>query len=240
MNATGLITDSLKDLGVVAAGETPTPEDLADGLTALQRLCDALGAERLSMAQNNRSVVSLVNGTQSYTIGTGGAFNIPRPLWIDGCGCLTTASGVVNETPVTILTEKQYAAIGIKALSNALVEAIYYDYAWTAGLGNIIVWPYPNVSGLQLALYVPQPVSTFADLTTSYTFPPAVGEMLEYNLARRLMVKYPRAQAIPQLLELAAESWTRVQDANIHPELLSVDLGLAGQGRYRILSDSVR
>lgn len=240
MNATSLITDSLKDLGVVAAGETPTPEDLADGLTALQRLIDALGAERLAMFQQNRSVVTLTSGQQSYTIGSGGNFNIARPLWIDGCGCLTTAGGVVNETPVSILTREQYQAIGIKALSNALVEAIYYDYAWSAGLGNIIVYPYPNVSGVQLALYVPAPVSTFADLTTTYTCPPGVAEMLEYNLARRLLVKYPRAQPIPELLELARESWTRVENANIHPEMLSVDMGLAGAPRYRILSDSVR
>jgi hypothetical protein len=63
-------------------GQTPTPEDSNDGLTLLQSLMAQWQRRRwLVWSLVDTSVIS--NGALSYTVGTGGDFNIPRPDRID-------------------------------------------------------------------------------------------------------------------------------------------------------------
>lgn len=227
MTANDLLTRVFIDIGINPPGETVEADDAAIGLGDLQNFVDSLGAKAATMFAHARNVLPLTNGQQNYTIGIGGTLNIARPQWIDEATCLQTSTGgTILETPVHILTEGEFAAINVKAITTAIVTAIYYDYAWAAGLGNLFVYPYPNVAGLSLVLYVPVAVQNFADLVSDYTFPPGYAELLEYNVAKRLSIKYPKAQVSPLLMKMADDTLRAVLTSNFRPEVLAMDPAL--------------
>src|SRR6187200_1131218 len=68
--ARNLVERTLKLLGVVAQGETPSSPELSDGWKALNELVDAWATQRLIIYTVQRNTaLSLVSGTASYTIG---------------------------------------------------------------------------------------------------------------------------------------------------------------------------
>lgn len=227
---------AFQDIGVTADGEVPSADQLAVGANALQNLIDSLGAVRLSMLSTPRQVVNLINGQQNYTIGTGGDLNIVRPTQIDQLTCVTFTGSTPLETPVTLLTEDMYAAINVKSVGAAIVLSAFYDAGWSAGLANLFVYPYPNVSGMQLAFYSPKAITGFSDMTTDYTFAPGYAEMLEYNLAKRLLIKFPRAGGRDDIVQMANETMAAIKRANLRPEVLRLDPAIAGRGQWNIIS----
>ena len=80
--ATTLITDSLQSLGVVAAGQSPTANDLSDGLRKLNNM---LGLWSLStlLVPFRTQISKTLDGSSSYTVGAGGDINTTRPAAID-------------------------------------------------------------------------------------------------------------------------------------------------------------
>jgi hypothetical protein len=241
-SATDLITRSLRLLGVLDAVDTASTEDLATGKIALDDFVDSLGAERAAIFTVARTVVPLVSGTATYTIGSGGTINIVRPLWIDAVSVRPdrTATSIV-ETPIgRPLTMAEYQAISAKATTGSQPTAIYYDYNWSAGLGVITVYPVPNVSVCDLVLYTPSAPATFANLTTVYTFPPGWARMYRYNLAMELADDFS-ATPSPRVERIAKESLAAVKRANFRLSDARLDPmmpGLRGGGRFDLYSGS--
>ncbi len=233
-----LVAAALKTIGVLAAGETPTAEDAADGMLRLNDLLDSWGTQRLTIYQVTRTTKTLTASTASYTIGTGGSINIVRPVWIDRAGLIidTTAS-VPVEVPVRILTDQEYARLTLKTLTSPLGLSIYYDQGWASGLGTIYPFPIPTVSTTQLVLYCPTALTSMA-LATAYAFPPGYARLLRYGLASELAAEYgvPTPQRVD---ERFAEALADVKRANSRMSELGMPAGLGGRGGvYNIYSDS--
>jgi hypothetical protein len=100
-----LIAFCLRMSGVNGVGQTPIAMDSNDGLQVLSNIVAQWQRRRwLVWALADASIIS--SGAQSYTIGTGGDFNVPRPDRIDSAfarllftqtlqGPLTSNGGVV-------------------------------------------------------------------------------------------------------------------------------------------------
>lgn len=237
-SATDLITRSLRLLGVLDAIDTPSAEDLAAGKVALDDFVDALGVERASIYTVSRAVHSLSSGVSSYTIGTGGTFNQVRPVWIDNASVIPDGSASpVVEIPIgRPMTMSEYQSLPVKTTTGSHPLALYYDHAWTSGLGTIIVYPVPDNSLCDLVLYTPGVLSPFADLTTVYTYPPGYGRMLRYNLAMELADDFG-ATPSQRIERIAKESIAAVKRANARPHDARIDAGLPGMragGRFNL------
>ena len=230
-SASDFITGALQDLGVLGAGQAASAADAADAFTLLNQIADAMGIERLLLYQILRTVVPLTASTASYTIGSGGTINIVRPTWIDHATVIPddTASAPA-EIPIDLLSESEYAAWSPKAQTGQ-PRAVYYNYAWTAGLGTITPLPVPSDSDQAMVLYTPAaPVTTFAALATSYTFPPGFARAIRKTLALEIA---PMFHATPSslLLKQQSEAVTVLKRAQDRPEPLRYDAALtAGQG----------
>lgn len=84
VSATTIIYGALrlsKD-GLKRPGRTASTEELADGLLRLNELVDAWGTNGLTKSFLLRTIVPLVAGQASYTIGTGGDVSIVQPTEI--------------------------------------------------------------------------------------------------------------------------------------------------------------
>jgi hypothetical protein len=203
---------ALRTVGKVAQGDPLDGNDSATGFQIANDMLDGWAAQRLTIYQTLAQNFPLVAGQGSpstpYTIGPGGTFNVPRPVWIPNATIRLLSSVPVLEYGLRIYeSENEWAHEAIKALASALPTGLYYDGAFPttgagAGLGNIFLYPVPNgQQPIGLTLYLPTPLTAFADQNvTQYTFPPGYAEALRYQLAKRLASEF----GIPLTAEAAA------------------------------------
>lgn len=225
--AADLINDALAEIGAKGEADTVSPESQALGFTRLNSMIDRWGTQRLTIYQVVRTVFPLVSGTQTYTIGAGGTFNVVRPLWIPYAGLVLTSVTPNVENPIHVLTDQDWSNQGIKTLGSAYPSELYYDYNWAAGLAQITLWPVPTGS-LSLALYLPTALTQYADLSkTSYSFPPGYYEAQMYNLALRLWTPFNNAAPVPQDLRgNANQALGDIKRANIRLSTMPSDPAL--------------
>lgn len=238
MTGTQAVTRALQEIGWLGAGQAASGADLADSFGVLQRQFDSWAAERLMIPALLRTSVNLVSGTRDYTIGTGGDINIVRPNSITRATItLDRTATDILELPIAVFTDLEWTGIGLKTYDAGTIRGIYYDHAWSAGLGQISTWPTINTSICALYLYTPQAVVGYSAFSDDLTFPPGWEEAIVLNLARRLARQYGRADIADLELD-AREALRRVKSQNVRLTDLPVVTPFNGVGPYDINSDS--
>lgn len=236
-NALAVIRAALGDLGVtdLESGEQPSAAQAADALDRLNAMIASWSIHHLAIPVITREVFDTVASQGSYTVGVGGDFDTVRPTWLTGSGLLLMSSSPPVEIPRGIMTEDAYEAIPIKDLESGLWTNVYYRPTYAGGLGQIHLWPVPNVSTNKCVLYRGVGVTGFTNLTTAAQFPPGYFEAFQYNLAKRLAIPYGKP-ATEDIVGMARESLFAIKRQNTRMVDLAVDPGLTmGQtGGYNI------
>ncbi len=235
-----IVTDSLREIGVLAAGETATADDANFGLDALNRLVDQWAAERLAIYTNTRTVFTITSGTSSYTVGSGGTADIAFPVFVDHVNFQDTSQSPTLEYQMQPLTNDAYSRIPIKTLTSPRPTSYYWNPTYP--LGTLILWPMPTLTTLQGVIYHPTAVTEFTSLSTAVSLPPGYRRMLVKNLAVELSPSYERPPS-EELSRQAIESKATVKRANTVLMDMQVDAGALIQGRntryiYSILTGS--
>lgn len=230
MTVLDLITRALRDLKVYQPGEAISNDDAQDALAGLNDWIDSLGTEGLSMFTVARTTWTLVNGTPSYTIGTGGVINVARPVnpqAIQNIGYVDTSLTPNQEILLGLpLTEDEYAAIPAKTLTGTIPNAFYYNPTFgTTGLGLIRPFPIPTSSALQGVIYTPTPIAEFAATTDTVFVAPGYRRFYRTNLAKELAPIFD-GQLTPEMQQAAADSKADIKRANIR--LVDLSFGDAG------------
>jgi hypothetical protein len=231
-----IITSALIEIGAFDPVETVPAADAAFCLGRFQQQIDAWSADRLTIAVTNRVTFSLLSGTNTYTLGTGGQINTARPVWISGANYVVPGTSPAVESPLGQMDEDSYRSLSIKEQTSALPQQFYYRA--TTALGTLFFWP-TVTQNVTIALYLPQGVDQPTALTASMIGPPGYQEAFMYQLALRLCTPYSRP--VPPLLpKMAAEAYARMKSPNVAPGLLGVDRALVpgSGGAYNILSDN--
>lgn len=235
-----LITRAMRLIGSLASGETPSGAEATDGLDVANGMLDTWQAERLMIFSTQRVVndsnnvpLTLVAGQQTYSLGTGGDFDIPRPARIDNYSVINIANiSQPLELPIQELTDYEWQNVPTKNIQSALPVSVWNDGNYP--LMNLWYWPIPNTQVL-VALYLWQALQEFADLTTEYTFPPAYYECLVYNLADRFIAEYPGNYAQEVLATVprkALEMKAVVKSFNAPIDKLYCDDAIVGRGGF--------
>lgn len=238
--ARDIITNALRDLGVLGRRQPANADDLDLGFVTLNEWVTDLDTQRATIFVVKREVFSLVANTTSYTIGPGGTFNTVRPVRIESVGIVTDRSLSPSfERPIgRPLSDQEYQRITNKSLTAPHPSNIYYDHGFEGtGLGRIIPWPIPTSSLCDVVLYIPRAMQEFADLSTDYAFPPGYERAIRSNLALDLAPAFERE---PQqwLVERARASMASLKRANLRPRTLSLDPAVTMTGApYNIWTD---
>ena len=110
-----IITSALKDIGALAAGETPTPEAAQDAFIMMQRMIDQWSNEQMMVFYKTEIIFTLTPGQTQYTIGPGGEIGATftgsitnNILTVTGItqgaislGMTITGTGITNGTKIT-------------------------------------------------------------------------------------------------------------------------------------------
>lgn len=176
--ALDIVSDAMKLLGVLQAGETPSAVDANDALFRLNTLLDAWNSERLSCFCDQTASLAYVAGQNPYTVGTGGDFNVGRPTELIRAWARTPSGQDIQQY---LLTEQEYDAIPLKTTGGTFPIAVWYNPQYP--LGQLNVYPVPNAASYTQFLRFKSFLTAFATLATTVSLPPGYLDALIKNLA---------------------------------------------------------
>jgi hypothetical protein len=210
-----VIQASMRLIGVLAQGETPSSSESADALSRLNLMLAGWSIERINIYTKLKSTHSLVGGTQSYTIGAGGVFNVARPVKIEAGGIIQ-ADGI--RTDLELLTTDQWWAIEEKAVSATTPLQLCDDYAYP--LSTLYFWPKPSGTPT-FEMLSWQQLTGFSAVGDTFDLPPGYQQAIEYNLAVLLAPEYGRPvdQVIASIAGSSRQSITQMNLKQGLPEI---------------------
>lgn len=230
--AVDLITLALKDIGALGIGQAISAEDTEDALATLNMMLGQWQGERLSVYHLVDTAIPST-GKQTYTIGTGGDFNIQRPVKINAAYArLNAGSSTPIDYPVTVIDSREdYSHIALKSLQS-FPSWVYYDPAFP--LGNLDFYPVPN-NTFELHIVTQEALPQFTAPAQVVNLPPEYMAAIRYNLGLYLAPSY---QLDPQrsLVGLAMNSKRVVKRMNWQPQSMTMPRGLGSKQRFNIFS----
>ena len=219
-----LIKGALRAIQAIATGETPTNDELQDGLEAMKIMLRHWSAKNIRIYYVKQDTITLTGAT-SYTIGSGGDVNTVRPVSIRGA--YVRDSGGVDRV-LKIIDEAWYRGLVLKSLSST-VEYLYYNPDYPLG----IIYVYPT-GGVTIYLDSLKPLTDPTSITSSIAFPPEYDEAIKYGLAVRLAPEYGKEP--PQIvIALAQSGLNDIETRNFAQQINATRLELLRlSGRYNI------
>jgi hypothetical protein len=212
-------------LGLIAVGETPTADEMQDGLEGLQTMLRVWAAKRLLVFASVKESFTLVSGTASYTWGSGGTINTTRPHQI--LGAFVRDSSNIDH-PVDVISEGRYRNITSKTTSGR-PDRLFYHPLYP--LAYIYLHPTPDTAEtLWLDSMKPfTETSSFGALTDTISFPLNYEEPLVYGLAVRLAPEFGKAVSA-EVAAIASSSYDSLITLNaanqVEPVRLSLPVGM--------------
>ena len=220
--ALDLITGALRKLGVLASGESPSASESQDGLLALNQMLDTWKNERLMVYAILPQVVSLVAGQKIYTLGSGGDWDIERPVGLDDMFIQYTDA---NSGPpplnllVVGLNRDQYNAIIVPNTTTTIPTGCYIDDSFP--LRNVFIWPVPQVT-YDINLFTWTLVDGFDAITDDVNLPPGYERMIVWNLALEIASEYGITPS-QSVAAGALDSKAAIKRINIKPLFMACD-----------------
>ena len=148
-----------------------------------------------------------LTGVVSYTIGTGGMFNTPRPVKIEAIA-ITSAGG--SRHPARLAPIEEYDSTLDTTLAGLFAEICFCDGGFP--LMTLNFYPKPASGGtVDIASYKPLP--PFANLTDTVSLMPGYTDALRWALAIELAPEFGRP-VTQEMMALATNSKNRVTGLN--------------------------
>lgn len=175
-----IISSALKDIGALAAGETPDPAAAQDAFTMMTRMIDQWSNEQMMVFYKTEIIFTLTSGQTQYTIGPGGQI-----------GAVFTGSISNNVLTVTAITSGAIAT-GMTLSGTGITAGTKIVSFLTGAGGNVNeVGTYQlnlsqNVSSTTINAYYQRPLSinsSFVRVNTSSNGQPILNGGLDYPVA---------------------------------------------------------
>jgi NADH:ubiquinone oxidoreductase subunit B-like Fe-S oxidoreductase len=175
-----IISSALKDIGALAAGETPSPEAAQDAFTMMQRMIDQWSNEQMMVFYKTEIIYTLTPGQTQYTIGPGGQI-----------GATFTGSITNNILTVTGITQGAIS-LGMTLSGTGITAGTKITSFLTGAGGNVNeLGTYQlnisqNVASTTINAYYQRPLSinsAFVRINTNQNGVPILNGGLDYPVA---------------------------------------------------------
>lgn len=168
-----IVKGALRKIQALGRGESLDSEDAEIVRASLNAILATITAQGGFVFTNAAETFTL-DGSTSYTIGSGGDFDtsIPREIM----AATYTIDGA--DYPLDVIDVKRYADIQVKS-TQGYPDFLYFDYGHP--LAKIYLYPVPSSGTLKL--YSKKPLTSFTSLDSDFSMPAEYQAMLEYNAA---------------------------------------------------------
>ncbi len=222
-----LIDASLRLIGAIESGESPSSDESNDALEALNAMLASWYEEGIYIPSRTRESFTLSSSKESYTVGTGGDINTSWPMVIE-----TAYWRRDNiDYPMDFMEEREYSVISNKRVTSR-PSRFYYEPSFP--LGAIFFDYLPDIT-YQLNLVSLKPLSNLS-LSDSINMPGGFDRAIKFNLAVEIAPEYgatPSAAVISGAIESRRAIETRMVQSRV-PELKTE---LSPRGRYNIYAE---
>lgn len=224
-----LIGGSMRLIEELGAGEYPSAESAADGLTSLNGMISSWSIQGDLIYTETTETFTLTGNDGSYTLGPTGDFVATRPIRI----VAATVNDGANDYELTVYDIDQYASISDKTTTGT-PDSIYFDGNFPNI--NLKLYPVPD-SAYTLTLYSEKPLTEYSSINDTLTVPPGWERGLRYNLAMEIAPEYGK-QASATVMKIAIESKSAIRNQNNRSdnEKLRTDDALDTAGSFDIYS----
>jgi hypothetical protein len=155
--------------------------------------------------------MSLVNGTSSYTIGTGQTLNTPYPIHL--LQAIRLDANASTRIDMDIIANSNFNRLP----SNSSGVPIQVTYQPKINLGVVQLWPTPDsysATNITIQLTYLRPLEYFSASTDTADFPEEWVSAIIYNLAVRLAPEYGIPLQDRNLLIKEAETYLKTAEDN--------------------------
>lgn len=197
-----LVNLSLTLCGRLGAGRTAGAAESQVVFGIANAMLDSWSTKRLAVYSVALATYPLVAGTETYTIGTGGVFNVPRPALIQSASIVATVAGQTGRFPMKVIGQDEFSQIESYGDRTAIPKLLYFDGAFP--IATIYLFPIPASSATSLDLYTWQTFAQFATLGDTITFPAGYQRAINYNLAVEIAAAF--GLKVPDVVATIARS----------------------------------
>jgi hypothetical protein len=199
MTVSELVKSSLRLIGAIATGETPSADELSDGIFSLNDMLEHWSNEGILVNTIQRETFPFVVGQSRYSIGDLGDFNTVRPMRIEKA--MVKRNG--TELPIEVITESEFYALRSKNTESTLPRYILRENKFPLDFLNF--YPVPSEPN-ELVLYSQKPFARYTLGSDVINLPPGYTRAIRYNLAVELAQEYGKQ---PNALTLGAAEETK-------------------------------
>jgi hypothetical protein len=227
-----IINGSLRLLGVLAEGETPSAETSQDALRAMDQMIDSWNTERLAVFSTQDQVFTWPAGILSRTLGPTGNFVGNRPILLDDATYFKDPSTGVSYG-IKMINQQQYDGIAVKTVSSTFPQVIFTNMTYP----DIEMFIYPRPTrDLEWHFISVEELTQPATLNTTLSFPPGYLRAFRYNLACELAPEFG-VEPPPQVQRIAMYSKRNLKRINNPDDIMSMPYSLiATRQRYNIFA----
>ncbi len=221
MLVSDIIKSAFRKCGVYASGETPTTNEYADALLALQMMLRRWASKRILVYSSTYTSLALESGTASYTWGPSGDILGLRPQELISA-VLTLSDG--TSKILEKISEWQYLSITEKTTQDEPSSVFYKP---TYPNGTLYFYPTPS-SALTVSLENLQPfteTSSFTAITDTLQLPTNYEEAAVYGLAVRIASEYGKT-ITPEIAGLSQSAYNDLISSNANTTVNPVSVSI--------------
>lgn len=187
-----LINGALQTLGIIAANEVASPDDVTTCFNLYTQLIPSLSTNVLNIYTTSPQIFTLEPGKDKYTIGPGGDFDTARPVRIERIVFLFNSTNTktnnvwsssinagTQSIPLTKWSASEYGAIRMRSFQNTYVKGFWDSSEYP--LRTITFWPIP-ISRHGVEIWTWDELTAGA-LDDEIDFPPGYLRYLKLKLA---------------------------------------------------------
>ena len=218
-----IINGSLRLLGVLAEGETPSAETSQDALTAMNQMIDSWNTERLSVFSTQDQVFLWPAGLLSRTLGPTGDFVGNRPVYFDDSTYFRDPSTGVSYG-IKFINQQQYNGIAVKTVTSTYPQVIFVNMTYPDV--EMFIYPRP-IRELEWHFISVEELTQPATLATQLHFPPGYLRAFRYNLACEMAPEFGMEPS-SQVQRIAMASKRDLKRVNNPDDIMSMPYSIVG------------
>ena len=225
-----LINGSLRLIGVLAEGETPSADTANDALVAMNQMIDSWNTERLSVFALQDQVFIWPAGEITRTLGPSGDFVGNRPVLLDDATYFRDPSTNVSYG-IKFINRQQYDGIAVKTVTSTYPQVVYTNMTYP----DIEMFVYPRpIRDLEWHFVSVEELNNPATLATALHFPPGYLRAFRYNLACELAPEFG-VEPSRQVQRIAMTAKRNLKRINNPDDIMSMPYSLiATRQRFNI------
>ena len=227
-----LINGSLRLLGVLAEGETPSAETSQDALVAMNQMVQSWNTERLAVFSTQDQVVTWPPSTISRTFGPTGDIVANRPVAIDDSTYFRDpASGI--SFGLKLINQQQYNGIAVKTVTSTYPQVMWVNMTYPDI--EMYVYPVPT-KVLEFHVVSVDELTQPVNLATDLAFPPGYLRCFRYNLACELAPEFG-TEPSRQVQRIAMTSKRNIKRINNPDDIMALPYSIvATRQRFNIFA----